>query len=1057
MSGKIKFIQIEDLLYEFSHNSQTLFYENGTIKSERIACREFELTVDALIKEMGKAWNSERYEVEIPDEKEKEIDELEFCTKKSQSDDDKSEIDEEQTKSPDLSMHHTKILRFAHVSPKLSLVPDFKCPVCEKAFGYLKSLKRHVNKTHNGTEIDPDLREVVDLITCKMCHRKYQRDLLTRHLVEVHKVIRNDNRGVFRGWISFDGEVWTPLWLSRGEKDPPPEILVPIKGDHAIVYGVEYRVDLLCSGSTPMTPVSNSPIVNSPKITETNKSLKEEHVRKHVNKVVDENMSSSPLCHLHSSPSSNVKSNPGFPFSKRLKPPVSRQLNFDGLEVDKTNDDVNLLPSDEEEFEEMDTDVNEENPTDVNEENQTATVLEDSSLFKTPYNKIVNTSYNLAADTLPILKVKVISVEKDRKIRDMFDQSSSDVMEYEIDSEHDMEDDQEYTESRIEMKKIRLKRRNEAVPKARLVDMEANKSVITQFDKWNSNKPRGISTLRKIKGHLFHYEDSMLNFMSTKYNDFNLRKHMTPLHDDFLPVTDPTLPDEWLASMSGPSGLEDVGRQKEALKAHSRWREFVGDMMLTINFGGSPKDYVKRECILNGLKNITNKIREKKMFYNLTQLEEQRRKSKLKARKIVFPTNNFLEQQSCSLWFKSKAAKVEEERNNKIYEKAVTGSKITDREFNQFALWVRFCLALIDKNRRGVYKFTNIEFSERCPKWFPVDDNKENDSSIVDRFESIPKGWNPDEPPAMGIEPTCWVISRSGQHEGMKKSQEAEIILTRYSLNICLKYRELKDIMIGHDLEPESQFFVNAKGENLGEMRRSKESLLSKLEETVGVDSPTINTFRRASEKIVQENPNLVALVDNLQGHSRNVGATYYDRSKDSRRANFIQQLAVVENDQQDIDVPEAVKEQRKSREEKEMKEVVKIAKEKLEVDKIKKAGAKTNFKIKPNDRDFMQRLFSESDAIDNKKEFLKDEDWVKTFYRYVDTREDEKGDRLRTIEETVFIEYAKEEIEKKFGPWKGSKSENKKADAIIASYIKTCFRIYEGTRHPQQQKFFNF
>ena len=180
-------------------------------------------------------------------------------------------------------------------------------------------------------------------------------------------------------------------------------------------------------------------------------------------------------------------------------------------------------------------------------------------------------------------------------------------MEYEIDSEHDMEDDQEYTESRIEMKKIRLKRRNEAVPKARLVDMEANKSVITQFDKWNSNKPRGISTLRKIKGHLFHYEDSMLNFMSTKYNDYNLRKHMIPLHEDFLPVTDPTLSDGWLASISGPSGLEDVGRQKEALKAHSRWREFVGDMMLTINFGGSPKDYLKRECILNGLKNITMK------------------------------------------------------------------------------------------------------------------------------------------------------------------------------------------------------------------------------------------------------------------------------------------------------------------------------------------------------------------------------------------------------------------------------------------------------------------
>ena len=1064
MSGIIKFNQIEDLLYEFSHNSQTLFYENGTIKRERVACREFELTVHALIQELGKAWNSERYEAEIPDEKEKEIDELEFSSKKSQSDDDKSENDKEETKSLDLSMHHTKILRFAHVSPKLSLVPDFKCPVCEKAFSYLKSLKRHVNKTHQGTEIDPNLREIVDLITCKMCHKKYQRDLLTRHLVEVHKVIRNDDKGVFRGWISFDGEVWTPLWLSRGERDPPPEILVPIKGDHAIVYGVEYRVDLLCSGSTPMTPVSCSPIVNSPKITETNKSLKEEHINKHVNKVVDENMSSSPLCHLHSSPCSNVKSNSRYAFSKRLKPPVSRQLNFDGLEVDKTNDDDNLLLVDEEEFEDMDTnvmneenptDVNEENPTDVNEENQTATVL-DSSLFKTPYVNIVNTSYNLADDTLPILKVKVISVEKNDKIRDIFDDSSSDVMEYEIDSEHDIEDDQEYTESRIEMKKIRLKRRNEAVPKARLVDMEANKSVITQFDKWNSNKARGISTLRKIKGHLFHYEDSMLNFMSTKYNDYNLRKHMIPLHEDFLQVTDPTLSDGWLASISGPSGLENVGRQKEALKAHSRWREFVGDMMLTINFGGLPKDYLKRECILNGLKNITNKIRDKKMFATLTQLEEERRKSKLKARKIIFPANNFLEQQSCSLWFKSKAAKLEEEKNNKIYEKAIAGSNITNKEFNQFALWVRFCLALIDKNRRGVYKFTNIEFAERCPKWFPVDDKKENDSSIVDRFESIPEGWNPDEAPAMGLEPTCWVISRSGLNEGMKKSQECEIILTRYSLNICLKYRELKDIMIGPDLEPGSNFFVNAKGESLGDLRRYNKSLLSKLEETVGVNSPTINTFRRASEKIVQENTNLVALVDNIQGHSRTVGATYYDRYRDSRRANYIQQLAMVENDDQDIDVPEDIKEQRKSREEKETKEILKMAKEKLEVDKIKKAGAKTNFKIKPNERDFMQRLFSETDVID-KKEFPKDEEWVKIFYRYLDTREDEKGDALRAIEETVFIEYAKEEIQKKFGPWKGSKSENKKADAIIASYIKTCFRIYEGTRLPLQPKFFNF
>ena len=247
--------------------------------------------------------------------------------------------------------------------------------------------------------------------------------------------------------------------------------------------------------------------------------------------------------------------------------------------------------------------------------------------------------------------------------------------------------------------------------------------------------------------------------------------------------------------------------------------------------------------------------------------------------------------------------------------------------------------------------------------------------------------------------------------------------------------------MVGNDLEPDANFFVNSKGENLGDIRRSKQSLLSKLEETVGVNAPTINTFRRASEKIVQENSNLVALVDDLQGHSKHVGATYYDRFRDSRRANYISQLAKIENDDKDIEVSEEIKQRRKNREEKELKEVVKIAKEKLEVDKIKKSGAKmTSFKIKPNDRDFMQRLFSETDSI-GKEAFPNDDDWVKIFYRHVDTREDEKGDALRAIEENVFIEFGKEEVKKKFGPWTGSKSQNKHADLIIASYIKTCFR----------------
>ena len=200
---------------------------------------------------------------------------------------------------------------------------------------------------------------------------------------------------------------------------------------------------------------------------------------------------------------------------------------------------------------------------------------------------------------------------------------------------------------------------------------------------------------------------------------------------------------------------------------------------------------------------------------------------------------------------------------------------------------------------------------------------------------------------------------------------------------------------------------MNSKGENLPDIRNSKNSLLNKLETSVGLVSPSINTFRRASEKIIQESALLSEIVPTLAGHSKEVGSEHYDRYKSTRRANYICQLEKVKTPKKPTNhVPDDVKEKRKVREAKELEQVVADAKEKLLVDKLKKSAAKSaNFKIiNPSDRDFMQRLFQKS--FGQFKKFPSDDSWLKLFYREVDNDEDTNGDSMRGIEESVFIEH---------------------------------------------------
>ena len=104
-----------------------------------------------------------------------------------------------------------------------------------------------------------------------------------------------------------------------------------------------------------------------------------------------------------------------------------------------------------------------------------------------------------------------------------------------------------------------------------------------------------------------------------------------------------------------------------------------------------------------------------------------------------------------------------------------------------------------------------------------------------------------------------------------------------------------------------------------------------------------------------------------------------------------------------------------------------------------KKETTNKKCKVTPSDRLFMQKLFSGMKELSQEETFPTDERWKKIFYRKVDTLEGERGgDELRRVEEKLFIEVVKEEVEGPLGPWEGSQDQNRLADKKLAFHVKT-------------------
>ena len=794
----------------------------------------------------------------------------------------------------------TRKVVFKKATPKSKLLEKLQCSICQKNYESLKTLRRHARKQHNGQGVNVGAKEIDNKVTCMICKSKQQRDLISRHVINMHGFEKPEKNLVLRGFITLDGAIWKPLWMLSYEADPPVEVMVPVdQGGRIHLYGVTFEPHEVAA-------------------VDDENPIKAEEER--YEEIQDEGITGNLIVDVQETIDVNVYHTNKTKIEvldcsqKVKKSPVARNL-IDEFCRGSSEDDDGL-------------------------------------------EQITNKSQVKTCDFGgPKLAVETFTV--DIKDGDFW---GSDIEEG--DSDFDAKDSQHDIEIRLHNKSLRRAKRNNTDIRIILSELMLNASVIEDFGRYIEHKksesceePSKLSTVVKAKGHLFHYDDSFLNYEYSKDPTFNLKRLVSIRDEDFLELSDPTEVGGWLDSIKEDDGKSDPGRRRECLKAHVELRNYLTEKILKADFGSTSESYLKREMVLRRLDLIKTTIESKKLFTSLSKQETKDKNERQKARKVLCPSNDFKEANCVVIWFESDVAKEEEAACTELYERSMNGRGITDKDFARFGHWGRFTIACEDRNRRAVYEFTNMEFKKRKPKWLPPKSN-DDPSLMSDRFERLPSNWDADSPPEAGADASCWVIEVSGTH--LKGKEDAQLVLTKRASEICLMFREMKRECKVPD-DNDGPFFVNKKGKPLAKMQRTKGSLLEKFGNVCGFEKATTNSLRRAAETQIQNSKTMKQSVEKLQLHSSATGLSYYDRSAQNVRVSFVNQLSDMESPlKTNREVSSEVKKRRLEMDVEDQQTVVKEAEKLLEQSKLKRKlpRSKTN-KIKPAERELMMKIYS--------------------------------------------------------------------------------------------------
>ena len=88
---------------------------------------------------------------------------------------------------------------------------------------------------------------------------------------------------------------------------------------------------------------------------------------------------------------------------------------------------------------------------------------------------------------------------------------------------------------------------------------------------------------------------------------------------------------------------------------------------------------------------------------------------------------------------------------------------------------------------------------------------------------------------------------------------------------------------------------------------------------------------------------------------------------------------------------------------------------------------------------------------------FVDDKDWCRILYKIIDSDLSEYGCELRVMEERIFLDLVKSDVEKETGIWKGDRDQNNLADEKIARVVKNALKGYEKNKKNFEDSYFMF
>ena len=563
---------------------------------------------------------------------------------------------------------------------------------CDKTYTNHKYYQAHLKTVHNIIKkIEPPR------VTCRLHHRKPTEpiafDQIGSHLKRVHGLTKTNDGEEFRGFLSTDGgATHRPIWLRADAPDPEP----PVAGDNSVQTEADGENrdkgedGPVLGEDPPPDEETATPVIRDTELATASDGENREKEEAEPVSREDPQPEEEPATKVIRAAEVATASN-GENMDKKEAGAVPRvaaaqsdkksTIVLEAAEV-ATAEDAFLEAGFEHKVE--------PEPNQVTFSFEVPDIVCDDSVFlKLP----------------PEVSSKVVPVTSPSGESVIEDVIQDDILNFKEDSDIEDGDSSSFTQTRLENKKERYRKRNLIIQKdLKPHERAENKSFIEEFDKYltkKSIKEKGTSTNDKALPHLFSADDSFLNYMIKRNPDFKLPDLIAFKSPEFVELTDPV--HGWTDAISGENGNENPSRRREELKAHAYIREFVLVKLNTFDFGTKLEDLYRRDKLKSHLQQLETDVKASKIWGKTKALMSQNKQKIDNAKLLVNPAQNSNEANSVSVYLSSEEFRTREGRMKRIWDKFEEDEEIPGRQnFNDTGNFIRHLL------RKFIHKILDI-------------------------------------------------------------------------------------------------------------------------------------------------------------------------------------------------------------------------------------------------------------------------------------------------------------------------------------------------------------